>query len=93
MNLVTLPVIFQQEPLPDAVQLRAALDLHHRHFEAAEVAADLRFAEVCAADHLAPESIGAELSPRAKVAVLATLVTASWIAVFYLASAFANLVS
>ena len=91
MNLVTLPVIFQQ-PLPDAVQLRAALDLHHRHFEAAEVAADLGFAEVRAADHLAPESI-AELSPRAKVAVWAALVAASWTAVFYLASAFANLVS
>jgi hypothetical protein len=85
------PVVFQQEQRLDAVQLPAALDFHHRHFKAAEVAAG--FAEVRAADHLAPESIVSELSPRAKVAVLPALVTASWIAVFYLVSAFANLVS
>ena len=87
------PVLFQQKPRPDAVQLPAALDLYRRHFEAAEVAADVGFAEVRSADPLAPESIASELSPRAKVAVLAALVTASWIAVFYLASAFAKLVS
>jgi hypothetical protein len=87
------PVLFQQEPRPGTVQLPAARNLHRRHFDAVEVAADVGFSEVRAADNLAPESNVSELSLRAKVAVLAALVTASWIVVFYLASAFANLFS
>jgi hypothetical protein len=80
-------ILFPRVSRLGAVELPAAVDLDRRNIEAAEVASDAGFAEARAADHHARESIVSELSPRAKAAVLAVLVAASWIAVFYLASA------
>jgi hypothetical protein len=86
-------ILFQRESRLGAVELPAAVDLDRRNIEAAEVASDVGLAEARVADHLAPEPIVSELSPRAKVAVLAVLVAASWITVFYLASAAFRLAS